>query len=897
MASGEEIQAALREFAARWQGYSGSEKSEAQTFLNQLFACYGTDRRAVGAEFEFFAPEAGFMDLHWPEVCVIEMKAPAVSVDTAHQQVERYWRASSKPEVDQQAARFVVICNFRELEIWEPGRFPMQPRLRFPLAELPERYDALAFLAGPNVEPNFHEHHRELTKAAASLVADVYHRLTDRRAAPLQTIQRFILQSVWCMFAEDLAMLEGYPFEATARAARRDPAGSAADFLLLFRVLNQKSNHNRRGHLAGTTYVNGQLFEDPADVELTGDELDLLIEAAGFDWTKVDPTIFGSLLEGVLGKEQRWRRGAHYTHEVDIMKIVTPTIVRPWRERIAAVSTPTEARELLDELCSFKVLDPACGCGNFLYLAYRELRRLESELKHRIRTLAADTGLPFPAQPWPYYPLANLQGIDIEPTAVQLTRVTLWMGHRQMTELFGEAEPVLPLQNLPGIQRGDALQLPWPETDCVIGNPPFLGDRLLRRVLGDERVEWLRREFDGHLIDLSGYWFRRAADHLKPGQRAGLVSTNTLRENKHRRYSLDYVAAKGGVITDAVSSQKWPGDARVHVSITNWIHRPKAAPASFILDGVDVPMISTRLRGDDMPEPQTLRDNRGRSFIGCQPTGAGFILDPTDADRMIEADADNGKVVRPYLTGDDLAHEPAQSPTRWIIDFGTMPLEDASRFREPMAIVRRLVRPEREGASRHFERLWWQFAWPRPDMRVAIDGLCRYVASTLVGKRLVFAWAEVKWCPSNLVGVFAFDDDYSMGVLTSRAHGAWAWAQSSTLKGDLRYTPSSAFMTFPWPDPVTDEKRERVADVSRRLLGRRTEICTAEQIGLTTLYNQVDDGAWTDLKALHKELDQAVVACYGWPRSTAQDDRELVRRLAELNKQISDGARAYSPFD
>ena len=208
--------------------------------------------------------------------------------------------------------------------------------------------------------------------------------------------------------------------------------------------------------------MNGELFARPAAVFMNREELVHLRKAAEFNWKTVDPTIFGSLMEGVLGEERRERLGAHYTHESDIMKIVTPTIIRPWRERIAATSTPAEARELLDELCAFRVLDPACGCGNFLYVAYRELRALEQEIKHRVVSLAAQTGIPAPSTAGIYYPLANIRGIDIERIAVLIARVTLWMGHRQMIDRFGEAEPVLPLIDLSGIRAADALQVEWP---------------------------------------------------------------------------------------------------------------------------------------------------------------------------------------------------------------------------------------------------------------------------------------------------------------------------------------------------------------------------------------------------------------------------------------------------
>jgi hypothetical protein len=181
-------------------------------------------------------------------------------------------------------------------------------------------------------------------------------------------------------------------------------------------------------------------------------------------------------------------------------------------------------------------------------------------------------------------------------------------------------------------------------------------------------------------------------------------------------------------------------------------------------------------------------------------------------------------------------------------------------------------------------------------MRAALTGLSRYVAAGRLAKRLNLTWQSVTVCPSDLIYVFAFEDDYSMGVLLSRAHGAWAQARDSTLETRLRYTPTSGFATFPWPSPTTASQRESVAAASVALLDRRTEICHDREIGLTTLYNQVDDGAYQDLTALHRVLDEAVAACYGWPKKVAQNGDELVSRLLELNAEIAAGDRPYDPF-
>ncbi|WP_007024684.1 DNA methyltransferase [Saccharomonospora iraqiensis] len=891
MHSGEEIQKALTRFSKKWAKFEGSEKAEAQTFLNQLFECYGSDRSEAGAKFEDFKSSAGFMDLHWPGVCIVEMKAPHVSVSSARDQVKRYWEESADEEKDIPTARWVILCNFKEFEIWDPGRFPKSPRATFSLEALPSRYEALMFLAGSKQVPSFLEHHKTLTTQAADTISAVYQSLVDRSAAPTDEITRFTMQSIWTMFAEDLGLLEGSPFQKTVNQLRKIPEDSAAKLGFLFRVLNQKGNQHRKGILAGTRYVNGQLFADPAEVGLAASELDSLAEAAEYDWSKVEPTIFGSLMERIIAG----KLGAHYTHEADIMKIVGPTIVRPWQERIDAATTPNEALKVLEELCTVRILDPACGCGNFLYVAYREMRHLEYRIKQRISELAASTGLSLPSEPWPYVPLTNFYGIDIQPAAVLIARVTLWMGHRQMIDLYGEAETPLPLVSLAGITVDDAVFSQWPESDCIIGNPPFLGDRIIRRQHGGNYIDKLKKKFPGiGVVDYSAYWFRRAHAHLQDGQRAGLVSTNTLRENKHRLASLRHIVDNGGVITDAVSSQKWPGEAQVHVSITNWVKKPSTPITAFTLDGAVVDKINSKLKpGPTLPEPLILRANKDKAFIGCQPTGDGFIIDEMTAARLIaEGEKD---VIRRYLTSDDLTDAVQSAPSRWIIDFGTMPLEMAMKYSEAMKIVRDSVKPHRENKERHLARLWWQFAWPRPDMRTAIKSKDRYIVSTLTGKRLFFSWADQDWCPSNLVGVFALEDDYSMGVLTSKVFEAWAWEESSTFETRIRFTPSTAFETFPWPAPSPDEK-EAVAEASRTLIMRRHEIVGDEQIGLTTLYNRVDEGAYVDLKKLHQDLDEAVIACYHWPKSIAQDQSEILKKLGYLNQQIGQGAGNYAPF-
>jgi len=898
--TGEEIRRGLQVFAARWSVYDRSERAEAQTFLNELFACYGTDRQEVAT---FEEPQSGrFLDLLWPRVAIIEMKAPAEAkrLEKHRPQAFDYWRNAADPERDIPAPRFVVICAFRRLEVWEPGAYPTAPRVVMDLVELPDRYDALLFLAGD--EPVFLGSEVELTRDAVAQVSSVFTALKERRAAGPDVLRNFVLQCVWSMFAEDLGMLPEHRFTRLVEGLIATPSRSSADELGgLFRWLNDPASERpAHGAYARVPYANGGLFAEPAIVHLEREELDLLRGACGYDWTKVQPQIFGSLLEGGLGHDKQWLLGAHYTAEADIQKVVQPTIVRPWKERIENLTKHSEATRAQADLMTYVVLDPACGSGNFLYVAYRELRRLEARLREREMELRKKGGLSEQGSLAAFFPVSNLKGLEIDGFAVGLARVVIWMGHKLAVEELNLSESTLPLADLSGIRPGDALSMEWPRADAVIGNPPFHGSQNLRGILGDDYVEWLGKAYGVGIKDYCVYWFRKAHDHLAPGARAGLVGTNSISQNRARGASLDYIAGNGGVITDAVSKQEWSGEAVVNVSIVNWTKDPPQPPDAFMLDGIEVAGITTSLRalGDGPDGAVRLAANRGHAFQGPIPAGAGFVLSDDEARRLLSlSDANYAEVVRRYLIGDDIATDPRQSPRRWIIDFAAMPLETAMRYPAALEIVRERVKPDRDrNRDRGFREKWWQFGRPRGEMREAITSLQRYVAANAQGKRILFVWCEAVVCPSNLTNVFAFDDDYSMGVLTSRLHGEWARLQSSTLRVDIRYTPTSAFETFPWPPAPTSAQRDAVATLAAELIGLRQEICATQHIGLTTLYNHVDEGAWADVGDLHRQLDEAVAAAYGWPVSVAAGADEAMRRLLGLNAAIAAGEIDYDPF-
>jgi hypothetical protein len=895
--SGEEIRASLTRFVARWSVRDGYERGEAQTFLTELFDCYGK-RLSDVAEFERFQA-GGFVDLIWPRVCIFEMKSAGEAGRLAkhREQALTYWREAADAEQDIPAPEYVVLCAFKRFEVWEPGRFPKAPRVKFDLEELPDRYTSLLFLAGD--EPMFNARQEGVTLETAGKLAELFQQLDRRGEGDTQSRRRFVLQAVWCMFAEDLGQIPGHGFTRVVDDLIANPRRSSADDLgRLFEYLNDPSPERpTHGIYAGVPYANGSLFAEPSRIDLIPEELALLREVSASNWHEVQPSIFGSLLQGVFGHDKQWQVGAHYTHESEIQKIVTPTIVEPWNERIEGLSSFKDARRAQGDLLNYVVLDPACGSGNFLYVAYRELRRIEARLAARTAELAQAEGRPAQEGLSAFFPLQNMRGIEIEQFGVDLARVTLWMGHKLAVEELDLDESTLPLADLSGIRRADALRAEWDEANAIIGNPPYHGSQNLRKILDEDYVEWLKDHFGAGLKDLCVYWFRRAADQMRPGDRAGLVGTNSISQNRARGASLNYIVEKGGVITDAVSRQKWPGEAVVNVSIVNWVQQPDAPPERFVLDAEPVEGINTRLHESMLAieEYEPLPPNKGRSFQGPIPAGS-FYLEPDEARAILDRDdAHYKEVVRPYLIGDDITQEPEQHPRRFIVDFGFMALEEAMQYPAALELVRQRVKPERDvNRDKGFRELWWRFGRPRGEMRKAIEPVPRYIAGNAQGKRFLFCWVDRTVCPSNLTNVFAFGDDYSMGILTSSVHGAWAQSESSTLRIDLRYTPTSCFETFPWPQP-DDVVRNEIGQITKDLIERRQAICVENETGLTDLYNQVDEGAWSDIADLHGQLDEAVACAYGWDRAVAHDPLEIKARLAKMHASIVGGA-PYEPF-
>ena len=789
------------------------------------------------------------------------------------------------------------------------------------------------------------ETRQALTERAAATFASLAQSLRWR-GHDGQAVAHFVNRLVFCMFAEDMGLLPDDMFTRMLEHARHRPD----DFTALARDLFGAMATGGRVGFEEVAWFDGGLFDDDTALPLKKSEIEMTLKASTLDWSEIDPSILGTLFERGLDPDKRSQLGAHYTDHDKVMLIVEPVVVRPWlaewtevkaeiatlvERSDAAKSRPARTRlrsqaerllrDFLDRLRRFTVLDPACGSGNFLYLALRALKDLE----HRVQLEAETMGLP---RTFPMVGPANVKGIEINPYAAELARVSVWIGEIQWMRrngFTGSRDPILnPLDTIEcrdAILGPDGEEPDWPEADVVIGNPPFLGGKLLLENLGNDYTERLRRIYKGSLpafADLVCYWFYKAGCLVAEGRidRAGLVATNSIRGGRNRAV-LDQIVARSEIF-DAWSDEPWVVEgAAVRVSLICFALANGGSPIH--LDGMRAGHIAADLTAGtaDLTITKRLKQSRNTAFVGDQKSGP-FDISGDLAREWLRLPANpngrpNADVLKPWMNGMDVTRRPSG---KWIVDFGdTMTEAQAALFEAPFGHAQQTVLPMRKKSKvKGIAELWWQHWCPRPNMWKALAGLSRYIATPRVAKHRLFVWLDSRICPDCQLIVIARDDDTIFGILHSRFHEAWSLRLGTWLgKGnDPRYTPTTTFETFPFPlglspdvpagDYVDDPRAIAIADAARRLVALRDrwlnppewvawadepvpgypkrpvphDEATAKELKkrtLTNLYNARPQ--W--LADAHAGLDAAVAAAYGWPAGISQDD--ALRELLALN--------------
>ncbi|OHU62763.1 DNA methyltransferase [Mycobacteroides chelonae] len=900
----------LADFVGYRKLLDGDEKGEAQVFLDRLFRAFGLEGvKEAGATLEarVRSPEdkkISFADLIWKPRCIIEMKKAGTDLSKQFAQAFRYWQHAvpNRP-------RYVVLCNFDEFWVYD---FDVQldaPMDVLRLEDLVQRREVLSFLLPISAPPIFKNNLVKVTREAAAQVSGVFRSMKDR-GIPRLDAQHFVLQSVVAMFAEDIGLLPEKFFTKTVNEAK---SGAEAYDLLgsLFREMNTPGR-TAGGLFVGTPYFNGGIFETIHPIEMTSDELTAMRTAAETIWSDVRPEIFGTLFETSMAKDERHAYGAHFTSQADIARVVHPCIVAPWTERIEAAKTIAELEQVRFSMGNFRVLDPACGSGNFLYVAYREMRRLEAEVKNRIQARQKSKKQQVTIS---YVTPDHFLGIDNNPFAVEVAKVTMMMAKKLSADELDEDVDALPLDNLDAtILCGDALFDPWPQADVIIGNPPYNGRRKMVEDLGLDYTRRLAQRYPnvGGVSDFVTYWFPLAHQALPSGGRAGFVATQAIRDNASRKASLDYILENDGVIFDAVSVMPWSGDAVVHVSIVNWVKggsAPEPNKTLWLDKGelrLPVSHIPSTLRPmTDVTKAQDIPANLNPKvcFQG-QTTGyvGGFRITATEVQMLTKKNPKLAEVLHPMMSGDPLIN--SNGIPGYVIDVAESDLVKAKTiYGDVMKILSAKVLPNRQAAAAKeqqrnevmlaknpkgkpvtvrkdfLEKSWWRFWRRREDMLAALTEVGRYIALVRVaaeGRRSIYQFLDSAIRPDDSLTVFALNDDYSFGILSSTVHRSWFDERCSKLKIDPRYTSTTVWNSFPWP-PATPSQVEKIAKISAQILDLRAKY-RAEGSTLVQQYDAIREPGKSEFRDAHDALDQAVFEAYDFDPT-----EDLLAQLLALN--------------
>ena len=936
------------EFITKWRASELKERSAAQEHFIDLCRLLGEPTPAEAdptGEHYCFERGArkdtggdGWADV-WKRHCFAwEYKGQRANLDAAFNQLRQYALALENPPllVVSDMARFRIRTNWtnsvsltHEFTLEDLADAGVRDKLKWAMSD-PER-----------LRPG--ESRQALTERAAATFADLAQSLRERDHDP-QAVAHFVNRLVFCMFAEDVGLLPDNMFTRMLAHSRKRPD----EFTDLSRDLFGAMASGGRIGFEAVAWFNGGLFDDDETLPLEREEIDVAIKAAALDWSEIDPSIFGTLFERGLDPDKRSQLGAHYTDREKIMLIVEPVIVRPllaeWETTKAGIGATIERadaakstaartrlrqqverslRSFLERLRKFIVLDPACGSGNFLYMALHALKDIE----HRVQLEAEAMGL---QRGFPAVGPANVKGIEINTYAAELARVSVWIGEIQWMRRNGFREARDPiLKPLETIECRDAILAPngtepdWPKAEVVIGNPPFLGYSPQREALGDAYTEALRRLYKRAIpafSDLVCYWFHKAGKLVANSNaaRAGLVATNSIRGGKNRAV-LDRIA-KNSTIVDAWSDEPWIVDgAAVRVSLLCFAKEATEVPIR--LNGTPVRRINADLTtSTDLTTAKKLRRNRGRAFVGGMKKGS-FDVPGELAQKWLRMPTNpngrpNADVLKPWKNGMDVTRRPAG---KWIIDFGaTMNEAEAALYEQPFRHVREHVKPVRaKNQVRALRERWWRHARWVPAMVNAIKGMTRFIATTRVAKHRLFVWMDSRICPDGQLVVIARNDDTTFGILHSRFHETWSLRLGTSLEDRPRYTPTTTFETFPFPEGLSpnvsaaeyegEPRATAIAEAARRLVElrdrwldppewvewvdepvsgfpkravARSEAAEKElrKRTLTNLYNARPQ--WLD--DAHVALDAAVAAAYGWSPDIPKED--ALQALLELNR-------------
>jgi hypothetical protein len=886
------------------------EKGETQTFYNEFFEVFGVTRKRVAVfekQVRKLDNSSGFIDLFWPGQLVIEQKSAGKNLDKANLQALDYCASLKAAE----HPRFILVCDFQTFRLYD-----LQERQdwEFTLAELPGKVELFGFILGR--EARVYTDQPAANIEATELMGAVHDAL-EKSGYVGHNLERFLVRLLFCLFADDTGIFEPRGiFESWLRdRTNEDGAGLGGQLSELFQVLDTPQEDREKTldeDLTQFPYVNGELFREPLRIpSFNSDMRTALIEASEFKWETVSPAIFGSLFQSVMKKDERRQLGAHYTSEKNILKVIRPLFLDGLEADLEKIIASKRGR--IQELQAFqrrlgqiKVFDPACGCGNFLIIAYRELRTLELTV---LRELYKDGQLQLDATSISRIDVDQFYGIEVEEFPARIAEVAMWMMDHIMNSKLGlEFGPVytrIPLKKSPHIQPGNALQTNWaamlPPAECsyILGNPPFVGHQYRSAAQQDDMHRVWGRAGQVNRLDYVTCWFKLAVDYarLNPKIRIGFVSTNSITQGEQASILWAPLFREGVSIFFAHRSFQWNSEARgkaaVHCVITGLtLEQPAQRQIFDYASARSEPQVSTvkLINGYLIDAPHYALPRRGQPQLGMlkmhkgsQPTDgarikkpaggyltfSNLILDAEQKSAFLKAEPAGEPWLRPYVGGDELL----SGEWRWCLWLKNVPASEL-RGSKPLAERLERVRTGRlQSTTASVQAMAKSPTLFTQDRQPSEAYLCVPEVSSEHREYVPWDILQPNVIASNKLQLIVGADLVYFAILSSAMHMGWMRTVAGRLESRYSYSPA-VYYSFPWPEIGTSD-RAKLTQLAQAIRDARA---AKSPESLSELYDP--DFMPPELRKAHAALDRAVDRLY---RSRAfASERDRVEHLFEL---------------
>ncbi len=904
-----EIRANAMRFAADWADVA-SERAEAQSFWTDLFSVFGIKRRAVASFEEKVKNLKGAhdrIDVFYAGVMIGEHKSRGQDLSKAATQAFDYIQSLQRQGRESEIPQFIVVSDFQTIVVYDLDRKDSgTPVATFSTAKLYENTKHLGFLSGYTTKPVDPE---DPINIEAVEVLGKLHDALERGGYKGHNLERFLVRVLFCLFADDTGIFPAEEFKALVKQSRTDGSDIGSLLARFFKVLDSEKNSRPAKmpeELRELPYVNGALFqEDLGFAEFDGPSRDVLIKCCEFNWSRISPAVFGSLFQSIMagesGAKKRRQIGAHYTSERDIMKLVRSLFLDDLKAELdAAGKDKKKLAAFQDKLAALRFLDPACGCGNFLVVTYRELRLLELEAllrlyggKHDAERLLLDSLLKVDVD--------QMHGIEIEEWPARIAEVAMWLIDHQMNQKVGEAfgAPVLrlPLKKSAKIAVANALRIDWndvlPAKRCsfVLGNPPFVGKKEQNpEQKRDMAIVWGDLKGSGTL-DYVTCWYRMAANYMKGTQAAAaFVSTNSISQGEQVGIFWKSLFAQGVSIQFAHRTFAWTSEARgkahVHVVIIGLSHiqrKPKvihdydksteptttaaANISPYLVAGPDIAIVRA-----DTP----LSEGAPDMTKGSEVTDNGYLLmSEKERKAIAQVCPGTGAFLRRFVGGEEFLNGDIRY-CLWLRDAAPSEFRKCEPIRTRLAAVREFRLRSPKARTVDLAESPYLFG---EDRQPSSKYLLIPKVSSERRNYIPIGFMPPSTIVSGSALVVPGATGYHFGILSSLMHMAWMRHVCGRLESRYQYSVNIVYNNFPWPQDVSDKQRTTVEAVAQAVLDARAEFKSQ------TLANLYDPLAMPKaLRDAHKALDRAVDKCYRPAPFTSE--RQRVEYLFELYQRL-----------